>query len=140
MPFEFMLYNLHFVCCCCCCSSSSSSSPPPPPPLFIGRWPVYSSAFFHLFIGRPWFLFPSGIPSCTLLTSRSSAILDMCMLLSVLLPCTHDVMFWTQQVSRILSFLILTILVFFIILLSVFISVTSNSCIVFAVSVRVSAA
>ena len=62
------------------------------------------------------------------------------MLPSVLLLCTHDVMFWIPHVSRILSFLILSILVLFIILLSVFISVTSNSCIVFAVSVRVSAA
>ena len=91
--------------------------------LLIGRWPVYSSASLHLFIGRPRFLFPSGIPSCTLLTSRSSAILDMCMLHSVLLLCTHDVMFWIPHVSRILSFLILSILVLFIILLSVFISV-----------------
>ena len=31
--------------------------------LLIGRWPVYSSASLHLFIGQPWFLFPSGIPS-----------------------------------------------------------------------------
>ena len=81
--------------------SSSSSS------LLIGRWPVYSSASLHLFIGRPRFLFPSGIPSRTLLTSRSSAILDMCMLHSVLLLCTHDVMFWIPHISRILSFLIL---------------------------------
>ena len=41
-----------------CMSSSSSSSS-----LLIGRWPVYSSASLHLFIGRPRFLFPSGIPS-----------------------------------------------------------------------------
>ena len=49
------------------CSSSSSS-------LHVSRWLVYSSASLHLFIGRPRFLFPSGIPSCTFFTSRSSAI------------------------------------------------------------------
>ena len=64
----------------------------------------------------------------------------MCMLHSVLLLCTHDVMSWIPHISRTLSFLILSILVLFVILLSVFIPVTSNSCIVFAVSVRVSAA
>ena len=64
----------------------------------------------------------------------------MRMLHSVLLLCTHDVMFWIPHVSHILSFRILSLLVLFIILLSVFISVTSNICIVFAVSVRVSAA
>ena len=53
--------------------------------LLVGRWPVYSSASLHLFIGRPQFLFHSGIPSRTFLTSRSSAILDMCSLHSVLL-------------------------------------------------------
>ena len=109
-------------------NSSSSSS------LLIGRWPVYSSASLHLFIGRPRCLFPSGIPSCTLLTSRSSAILYMCMLHSVLLLCTHDVMFWIPHISRILSFLILSILVLFVILLSVFISVTSNICIVLQIT------
>jgi hypothetical protein len=100
----------------------------------------YSSASLHPFIGRPRLLFPSGILSCTFLTSRSSAILDMCTLHSVLLLCTHDVMFWIPHVSRMLSFLILSLRVLFIILLSVFISVTSNICTVFAVSVRVSAA
>ena len=100
----------------------------------------YSSASLHLFIGRPRLLFASEIPSCTFLTSRSSASLDMCMLHSVGLLCTHDVMFWIPHVSRILSFLSLSLLVLFIILLSVFISVTSNICMVFAVSVRVSAA
>ena len=92
----------------------------------------YSSASLHLFISRPRLLFPSRIPSCTFLTSRSSATLDMCMLHSVLLLCTRDVMFCIPHVSRILSFLILFLLVLFIIFLSVFISVTSNICIVFA--------
>ena len=91
----------------------------------------YSSASLHLFIGRPRLLFPLGIPSWTFLISPSSAILDMHMLHSVLLLCTHDVMFWIPHVSRILSFRILSLLVLFIILLSVFISVTSNICIVF---------
>ena len=100
----------------------------------------YSSASLHLFIARSRLLFPSEIPSWTFLACRSSAILDMRMLHSVLLLCTHDVMFWIPHVSRILSFLILSLLVLFIILLSVFVSVTSNICIVFAVSVRVSAA
>jgi hypothetical protein len=40
----------------------------------------------HLFIGRPRFLFPTGIPSCTLLTNRRSVIRDMCMLHSVMYP------------------------------------------------------
>ena len=100
----------------------------------------YSSAFLHLFIRRPLLLFTSGIPSCTFLTSRSSTILDMCMLHSVLLLCTHDVMFWIPHVSRILSFRILSLLVLFKILLCVFISVTSNICKAFAVSILVSAA
>ena len=97
--------------------------------LLLGRWPVYSSASLHLFIGRPRFLFPSGVPSRTFLTSRSSAILDMCSLRSVLLLCTHDVMFWISHDSRILSFLALFNFVLFVILLNVFISVTSNICI-----------
>ena len=105
--------------------------------LLLGRWPVYSSASLHLFIGRPQFLFPSDIPSRTFLTSRSSAILDMCSLHSVLLLCTHDVMFWISHDSLILSFLALSHFVLFVILLNVFISVT---CMVFSVSVRVSAA
>ena len=108
--------------------------------LHVSRWLVYSSAPLHLFIGRPRFLFPSGIPSCTFFTSRSSAILDTCSLHSVLLLCTQDVMFWISHNSRILSFRILSHFVLFIILLNVFISVTSSSCLVFAVSVRVSAA
>ena len=65
----------------------------------------YSSASLHLFNGRPRLLFSSGIPSWTFLTSRSSAILDMRMLHSVLLLCTHDFMFWIPHVSRILSFI-----------------------------------
>ena len=113
---------------------SSSSS------LRVSRWLVYSSASLHLLIGRPRFLFPSGIPSCTFFTSRSSAILDTCSLHSVLLLCTQDVMFWISHSSLILSFRILSHFVLFIILLNVFISVTSSSCLVFAVSVRVSAA
>ena len=64
----------------------------------------------------------------------------MCILHSVLLLCTQDVIVWIPHISRILPFLILSILVLFIILLSVFISVTSNICVVFAVSVCVSAA
>jgi hypothetical protein len=114
-------------------NDSSSSLP-------VGRWPVYSSTSLHLFVGRPRFLFPSGIPSRTFFTSRSSAILDMCSFHSVLLLCTHDVMFWISHDSRILPFLILSHFVLFVILLNVFISVTSNICVVFAVSVRVSAA
>jgi hypothetical protein len=106
----------------------------------VGRWPVYSSTSLHLFIGRPRFLFPPGIPSRTFFTSLSSAILDMCSFRSVLLICTHDVMFWISHDSRILSFLILSHFVLFVILLNVFISVTSNICTVFAVSVRVLAA
>ena len=97
--------------------------------LLVGRWPVYSSASLHLFIGRPRFLFPSGIPSRTFLTTLSSAILDICSLHSVLLLCTHDVMFWISHDSRILSFLVLSHFVLFVILLNVFISVTSNICI-----------
>ena len=108
--------------------------------LLVGRWPVYSSASLHLFIGRPLFLFPSDIPSCTFPTSRSPAILDMCPLHSVLLLCTLDVMFWISHDSRILSFLALSHFVIFVILLNVFISVTSNICMIFVVSVRVSAA
>jgi hypothetical protein len=81
------------------CSSSS---------LLVGRWPVYSSASLHLFIGRPRLIFPSGITSRTFLTSRPSAILDICSLNSILLLCTHDVMFWTSHDSPILSFLILS--------------------------------
>jgi hypothetical protein len=34
----------------------------------------------HLFIGSPRFLFPTGIPSCTVLTNRPSVIRDVCML------------------------------------------------------------
>ena len=64
----------------------------------------------------------------------------MRMLHSVLPLCTHHVIFCIPHVSRILSFLILSLLVLFVILFSVFISVISNICIVFAVSVRVSAA
>ena len=74
----------------------------------------YSSASLHLFIGRPRLLFPSGIPSWTFFTSRTSATLDMRMLHSVLLLCTHDVMFWIPHASRILSSLILSRLVLFI--------------------------
>jgi len=122
--------------CIVCILSLSSSSPP----LLVGRWPVYSSASLHLFIGRPRFLFPSGIPSRTFLTSRLSAILDMRSLHSVLLLCTHDVMFWISHDSCILSFLVLSHFVLVVILLNVFISVTSNICMVFAVSVHVSAA
>ena len=59
---------------------------------------------------------------------------------SVLLLCTQDVIVWIPLISRILPFLILSILLLFIILISVFISVTSNICVVFAVSVCVSAA
>ena len=107
--------------------------------LLVGRGPVYTSASLNLFIGRPLFLLPTGVASCTLLTTRSSHIRDMCTLHSLLL-CTQDVTVWIPHISRILSFLILSILVLFIILLSVSISVTSNICAVFAVSVRVSAA
>jgi len=49
-------------------------------------------------------------------------------------------MFWITHDSRILSFLAVSHFVLFVILLDVFISVTSNICVVFAVSVRVSAA
>ena len=112
----------------------TSSSPP------VGRGTVYTRESLHLFIGRPRFLLPTGVASCTLLTKRSSAIRDMCTLQSVLLLCTLDVTVWIPHISRILSFLILSILVLFIILLSVCISVTSNICVVSAVSVRVSAA
>jgi hypothetical protein len=52
----------------------------------------------------------------------------------ILLLCTHDVMFLTSHNSRILSFLILSHFVLFMILPNVFISVTSNICIVFIVS------
>ena len=108
--------------------------------LRVSRWLVYSSASLHLFIGRPRFLFPSGIPSCTFLTSRSSAILDTCSLHSVLLLCIQDVMFWISHSYRILSFRILSHFALFTILLNVFISVTSSNCLVFAMSVHVSAA
>ena len=108
--------------------------------LLVGRRPVYTSASLHIFIGRPRFPLPTGVASCTLLTKRSSHIPDMCTLHSVILLCTQDVIFWIPHISRILSFPILSILVLFIILLSVFISVTSNICVVFAVSFRVSAA
>ena len=100
---------------------------------------VYTSASFHHFIGRPRFLLPTGVSSCTLLTRRSSATRDMCTLPSVLLLSTQDVTVWITHIYRILSSLILSFLGLFIIL-SVFISVTSNICVVFAVSVRVSAA
>jgi len=89
--------------------------------LLVGRWPVYSSASLHLFIGRPRFLFPSGIPSRTFLTIQSSAILDMCSLHSVLLLCTHDVTFWITHDSRILSYLVLSHFVLFVILLNIII-------------------
>ena len=108
-------------------TSASSSSLP------VGRGPVYTSASLHLFIGRPRFLLPTGVASCTLLTKRSSHIRDMCTLHSVLLLCTQDVIVWIPHISRILSFLILSILVLFIILLSVFISVTSNICVILRV-------
>jgi hypothetical protein len=64
----------------------------------------------------------------------------MCSFHSVLLLCTHGVMFRISHDSLILSFLILSHFVLFVILLNVSISVTSNICVVFAVSVRVSAA
>jgi hypothetical protein len=114
--------------------TSSSSS------LLIDRRPVYTSVSLHLFISRLRFLFPTGIPLCTLLTNRSSVIRDMCMLHSILLLCTQEVMFWISHISRILSFPILSIRVLFRILLSVFISVASNICVVLAVSARVSTA
>ena len=68
------------------------------------RGPVYTSASLHLFIGRPQFLLPTGVASCTLLTKRSSAIHDMCILHSVLLLCTQDIIVWIPHISRILSF------------------------------------
>jgi hypothetical protein len=108
--------------------------------LLIDRRPVYTSVSLHLFIGHPRFLFPTGIPSCTLLTNQSYVIRDMCMLLSVLLLCTQEVTFWILHISRILSFLILSVRVLFRILLSIFISVASNIWVVLAVSVRVLAA
>jgi hypothetical protein len=77
--------------------------------LLIGRRPVYTSVSLHLFIGRPQVLYPTGIPSCTLLTKRSSAIREMCRLYSIFLLCTQEVMFWISNVSRILSFFILSI-------------------------------
>ena len=103
----------------------------------VGRGPVYTSASLHLFIG---YLLPTGVASSTLLTKRSSAIPAKCTLHSVLLLCTQDVTVWIPHISRILSFLILSNLVLFIILPRVCISVTSNICVIFAVSVRVSAA
>jgi hypothetical protein len=81
------------------CETSSSS-------LLIGRRPVYTSVSLRLFIGRPRFLFPTAIPSCTLIINRPSVIRDMCMLHSVLLLCTQEVMFWISHISRIFSFLI----------------------------------
>ena len=90
----------------CYTKLSSSSS------LHVSRWLVYSSASLHLFNGRLRFLFPAGIPSCTFFTSRSSAILDICSLHSVLLLCTHEVMFWISHNSLILSFRTLSSFVF----------------------------
>ena len=102
--------------------------------LRLGRWPVIP---VHLSIFSSVDL---GFSSLQGSRHALSLLVDMRMLHSVLLLRTHDVMFWIPHVSRILSFLILSLLVLFIILLSVFISVTSSICIVFAISVRVSAA
>jgi hypothetical protein len=71
------------------CMSSSS--------LLIGRRPVYTSVSVHLFIGRPRFLFPMGILSCTFLTNWSSVTRDMCRLHSILPLCTQEVMFWISR-------------------------------------------
>ena len=120
--------------------SSSSSSSSSSSPLRLGRWPVIPvrlSTFSSVDLG-----FSSLQGSCHVLS-----------LLVDLLPfsiCACSIRFFSfvptmlcfgsHMFFRILSFLILSLLVLFIILLSVFISVTSNICIVFTVSVRVSAA